>query len=283
MVVDAWVPLAGEWLHGRVSELAAGEPRFWTVPPEQHVSQLLLHASFMAFWASLSAPGLSPAGSLVGRPTRGEQLVGHMMLAFATMNVFKKVCLSSGLLDDLIEMANPCHVYTLMAALAMLSTSRQGRETVANLLVYCAWMPLLAMMFPDVDDIMRIASPVVRGTCLALFWLHHVAILLVPVFIAYFAKLGRFRVPPVTLDSFAQYAAFANAYIGVALCIVAVLVGRNINYSLWPPPLPPAVEALLGGSYYRVTVGLLLTFVAGPLMRLGYYSLARTVIKLLTK
>lgn len=280
--MDAWIPLWGEWLYGRVGGFAS-EPRFWTVPPEQHVGQLLLHASFMAFWASLSAPGVSPAGSLVGRPTRAERGVGWIMLAFAAMNVIKKACLSPGLLDDLIEMANPCHVYSLMTAFAMLGTSRRGRETVANLLVYCAWMPLLAMVFPDVDDIMLIASPAVRGTCLTLFWLHHVAIALVPVFIAYFAMLGRFRVPPVALDSFAQYAAFANAYVGVALCIVAVLAGRNINYSLWPPPLPPAVEAMLGGSYYRVTVGLLLTFVAGPLMRLGYYPLAQAAVKLLAK
>lgn len=64
-----------------------------------------------------------------------------------------------------------------------------------------------------------------------------------------------------------QYLAFVYAFIGVVLCAAALAFGRNLNYSLWPPTLPVNVLALLGGSRYRVTIGCVLAFVLGPIMR----------------
>ncbi|KAG8467465.1 hypothetical protein KFE25_000781 [Diacronema lutheri] len=280
-MIDAWVPLVGEWLHASARGKAALEPRFWTVPPEMHVSQLILHSGFTVIWTSASTPGVAAGGTRVGRPTSLEQGIGRVMAGFYVVNVLKKVAIGAGPLDDLADMFVPCHVYTAMVAYAMLGTSRRARETVANLLVYCAWMPLMAMAFPDLDDLMRIRSAVARFVCIALFWAHHIALALVPAAVSYGAKLGRFRVPPLELGSFAQYLAFANAYIGVALCAFALVVGRNVNYSLWPPPLPARVEGMLGGTYYRVTVGLVLSFGIGPLMRTAYYPAARAAVELL--
>jgi hypothetical protein len=129
-----------------------------------------------------------------------------------------------------------------------------------------------------VDDILVIQSPLGRRVCLVLFWAHHVVLALVPAALHHGAKRGRHRLPPIGLGSFAQYLAFANAYIGVTLCVAALLLGSNLNYSLWPPPLPAAVERMLGGVYYRVTVGLILSFLVGPMMRLGFYPASAAVL-----
>lgn len=275
-MLDAWLGLIADWL--REATPVGADPRFWTVPPEQHVGQLLLHASFALLWMSVSAPGLNPSGLLVGRPTRSELAVGLLMAGFVAINAVKKLLMSPGPFGDLIECALPCHGYTMMACYSMLGTSRRARETAANLLLYCAWMPLLALAFPDLDAIYHVRSPL-REISLALFFAHHVALALMPAFIAHFARLGRFRVPPLAYGSFAQYVAFANSYIGVFLASLALAAGRNLNYSLWPPPLPPGVEASLGGVYFHVTMGLLLSFVLGPLMRVVYYPAARAAVR----
>jgi hypothetical protein len=95
--------------------------------------------------------------------------------------------------------------------------------------------------------------------CLVLFWVHHVALALVPATLHHGAKRGRYRLPHVGLGSFAQYLPFANAFIGVGLCVAALLLGSNLNYSFWPPPLPAAVERMLGCVFCRVTVRLILS------------------------
>ncbi|KAJ1621233.1 hypothetical protein T492DRAFT_1072020 [Pavlovales sp. CCMP2436] len=286
-MLGAWVALLGELLHARLADTAMGEPRFWTVPPEQHVSQLFLHVGIVAISVCWSAPGLQPTGVLVGSSTLSEKIWGVVMLSFIVGNVAKKLYLGDDrTVDELIDMILPCHVYNMLAVYALLGTTRHARETVCNLLVYCAWMPIMAMVFPDTEGIMKCdthCSPALRALFVALFWIHHLALAAVPAILAYYVKLGRFILPPVNRGSFAQYVAFANSYIGVSLCAFALLVGQNINYSVWPPPLPPNVEALLGGSYYRVTVGLILSFALGPFMRRVYYPIVAAIVGFATE
>jgi hypothetical protein len=65
-----------------------------------------------------------------------------------------------------------------------------------------------------------------------------------------------------------QYLAFIYGFVGVLLCGLALATGRNLNYSLWPPPaLPDGAYLYLGGARYRLAIGTLLAFVLGPLMR----------------
>ena len=61
---------------------------------------------------------------------------------------------------------------------------------------------------------------------------------------------------------------------GVLLCGLALATGRNLNYSLWPPPaLPDGAYPYLGGARYRLVIGTLLALVLGPLMRHGVVPL----------
>ena len=252
---------------------AALEPRLWTVPPEQHLRQLALHAGFAAFWTLLSAPAFgSRSRELVVRDglTASELRIGAVMVALICVNVVKK-CIHGPMPSELLDMLLPCHVYNALAAYAFLGTTVRARETASNLLAYCAWMPLLAVAFPDTASVRRLKSPFFRAFSIALFFAHHVALAAVPALLGRSVALGRHRVPAPGVGSFAQYVAFANAYIGVALCVLALLTSRNLNYALWPPPLPDSVRKKLGGVYYRVAVGLALSFVCGPLMRLVFY------------
>lgn len=262
------------WLLQWKKAKAALEPRLWTVPPEQHLRQLTLHVGFAAFWTALSAPGVGGRSSdVVDGLTTSELCIGVVMVALIFVNIVKK-CIHGPMPGELLDMLLPCHVYNALAAYAFLGTSVCARETASNLLAYCAWMPLLAVAFPDTASVKRLKSPVFRSFSIALFFVHHFALAAVPAFLGRSVALGRHRVPALGVGSFAQYVAFANAYIGVALCVLAVVTSRNLNYSLFPPPLPDSVHKKLGGVYYRVTVGLTLSFVCGPLMRLVFYPVS---------
>jgi hypothetical protein len=252
---------------------AALEPRLWTVPPEQHIRQLTLHAAFAVYWRLLSEPAFGARSSdpvVRDGLTPSEFWIGTMMVALVCVNIVKK-CIHGPMPGELLDMLLPCHVYNALAAYAFLGTSVRARETASNLLAYCAWMPLLAVAFPDTASVKRLRSPFFRSFSIALFFVHHFALAAIPALVGRSVALGRHRLPALGLGSFAQYVAFANAYIGVALCVLAVVSGRNLNYSLWPPPLPASVHRKLGGVYFRVTVGLTLSFVCGPLMRLVFY------------
>lgn len=272
--------LASRLQHWKRAE-AALEPRLWSVPPEQHVRQLALHAGFAAFWTLLSAPAFDARSSdIVARdgPTTSELAIGAAMVALICVNVVKK-CIHGPMPAELLDMVLPCHAYNALAAYAFLGTTVRARETASNLLAYCAWMPLLAVAFPDTASVRRLKSPLLRSFSVALFFAHHAALAAVPALLGRSVALGRHRLPAPGVGSFAQYVAFANAYIGVALCALAVVTSRNLNYSLWPPPLPDSVRKKLGGVYYRVAVGLALSFVCGPLMRLGFYPASAALVE----
>lgn len=286
MLFNNWTKTLGAWLRTVLAAQMAKEPRMWTLPPDQHVDELILHASFALGWLTVSAPGLGESDVLVGRPTRGELGLGLVLALFVVFNLSKKLFIEDAAVEDAgargwIEMLLPCHVYNMLAAYSLLGCSRRAREATYNLLLYCAWMPLLAMLFPDLEDTVKIRSPLARVFSIGMFWVHHAFLLLLPGILGWYAKLGRFRVPPSGLRAFAQYLAFANAYIGVFLCAYALLTGRNINYSLWPPPaLPDSMVALVGGHRYRVSIGLLLAFVVGPAMRFGFFPAATWLVTL---
>ena len=61
-----------------------------------------------------------------------------------------------------VEMCLPCHVYTALCAYCFLGTSRRARVDGYSLMLHCAWMPLLAVAFPDLGAAKAIASPTLR-------------------------------------------------------------------------------------------------------------------------
>ena len=129
---------------------------------------------------------------------------------------------------------------------------------------------MLAMAFPDLNSARSVTSSMLRQISIGIFWVHHGLLLFTPIFIQWRVQgtVGRFAPPRPIGAGMVQYIAFIYGYIGVVLCAAALFLGRNLNYSLWPPTLPASVLAVLGGTRYRVTVGCFLAFVLGPSMRL---------------
>ena len=74
-----------------------------------------------------------------------------------------------------------------MGAFCLLSTSRPAPwvtvYNVYNLMLYAAWMPVLAMVFPDLGSVRALSSPMLRAGSLGLFFGHHGLLLCLPVFI----------------------------------------------------------------------------------------------------
>ena len=81
--------------------------------------------------------------------------------------------------------------------------------------------------------------------------MHHSVLLCTPVAVHRLMVAGRFAPPRPAGAGLLQYVAFAYAFIGTLLCAASLAVGRNLNYSLWPPKLPAWLIPLLGGTRYR--------------------------------
>lgn len=301
--------MATAWLKRTFQPYAAAEPRFWTVPPSYHVQELafcVLMSSGAAVCAALrrrqsnSAPPPLPI-----QRSALESAFGFWLALWPPANFCNKRFIQQMETDRaLTEMFLPCHIFNITAAYCFLSTSARARVGAYNLLLYCAWMPVLAMLFPDLESSRAIVDPVLRTISFGMFWGHHLTILVVPVTVHALASRRRRFAPPAPRGAgLLQYLAFIYAFIGVFLCVraaapslparaptprrpapppfrtplsasprtqtLALATGRNINYSLWPPSLPAAVTTRLGGARYRLTVGTGLAFVFGPLMRLA--------------
>lgn len=251
----------------RLAVCAQRDARALTLPVDTHVEELLLHMVFAVFWAGLGPPSLRRGAEVVRAPSRGEACFGMVLATLWLINAWKKIVLENRDWEELLDMLLPCHMYNLVGVYSLLGTSRRARETSYNILLYCSWMPLLAMAFPDLEKARAIPEAGTRSFAILIFWIHHGVLQALPVYLTVRAAAGRYRWPRA-FGGFAQYMALANAYIGVGLCAFAVATCRNANYSLWPPKLPETVLELLGGSQnYRRSVGLLLSYVVGPAMR----------------
>ena len=263
--------MAAEFIASYCADWARAEPRFWTIPPSTHVEELAINtAAAMTFAVAARIYGGKSATTIITR-TKTETVLGVLLLCMFPLNAVNKFVLQSMTAGRvLLELCLlPCHVFTALAALCALSTSSRTRTTAYNLLLYDSWMPLLAMAFPDLTSARALASPLLRNSSIALFWLHHGLLFVTPFLLHWMAKQpkARFTPPRPAGAGLLQYLAFVYAFIGVLLCAAALATGRNLNYSLWPPTLPASVLARLGGARYRATIGLFLAFVCGPLMR----------------
>lgn len=260
------------------SHHAAHEPKFWTVPPLIHLQELLWCtvvslATLLAYRAKRMR--LSATTTAVGARTRTETALGALLFLFMPVNLFNKLVVMRFDVDrSFAEMFLPCHVYNAIAAYCLLGCSPAARATGYNLLLYCSWMPVMAMAFPDLGASRSLASPTLRAFSTSLFWAHHVALLVVPIYAHRRAAAGRFSqlelraVAGLLSTGFLQYLTFIYFFLGVFLCALSLALGRNLNYSLWPPnTLPEAMYPLLGGAHYRLTIGTALAYAAGPLMR----------------
>ena len=270
---------ATAWLTRACEPYAALEPRFWTVPPAYHIQELclclLVAASAAALSRSCSQSRSTPPRLPTGRTTL-ETGLGALLLLWLPVNICNKLAVQ-GMPPSraLVEMCLPCHVYTGLCAFCFLSTCRRARVDGYSLMLHCAWMPLLAVAFPDLSAARAIAAPVLRMGSLATFWAHHLTLLAAPV-LAHQQASSRLRfAPPPRATGLLQYLAFIYGFVGVLLCGLALATGRNLNYSLWlPPALPDGAYRYLGGARYRLVIGTVLAFVLGPLMRHAVVPLA---------
>ena len=252
---------------------AENEPRFWYISPAQHLEELALSAAAAcaAGLLALLLRGRSTTALLLGGgPTRTEAVLGCFLLCCMPLNFVNKHLLQSMPLPrTIIELVLlPCHVYTSLGAIALLRTSRTSRVTCYNLMLYCAWMPLLAMAFPDLNSARALSSPLLRVGSISLFYVHHTVLLCTPVCLHCLAASGRFAAPSPRGAGLLQYLAFIYAFVGVLLCGASLATGHNLNYALWPPDsIRPHLGALGDERFYRVIIGALLAFLVGPIMR----------------
>ena len=264
---------------------AAEEPRFWTVAPDEHIEQLSFHVLIAACAVAADRfcwPPLRAAGAAA--PAARDRYLGVALLLWIPVNVLNKWLLQSFSIERVaLEIGLlPCHVYSALAAFALLSGGAARHGTLRSLLLYASWMPLMALAFPDLASARTVAAthPGRANLIVCLFFAHHLLLLATPVYLLRTAVATRRgggrdeRLPPGR--AFVRYVAFSYSYIGVGLCVAALATCRNLNYSLWPPKLPATIVAQLGGARYRVTIGVALAFVVGPAM-------AHVVLPLLSK
>ena len=275
MALDDVLDTAARWLTRACEPYSALEPRFWTIPPAYHIQELcfclLLAAAAAALSRSCSHSRSTPPRLPTGR-TALETDMGALLLLWLPVNVCNKLAVQ-GMPPSraLVEMCLPCHVYTGLCAFCFLSTCGRARIDGYSLMLHCAWMPLLAVAFPDLSAARAIAAPALRMGSLATFWAHHLTLLAAPL-LAHQQASARLRFapppPPPRAAGLLQYLAFIYGFVGVLLCGLALATGRNLNYSLWPPPaLPDGAYPYLGGARYRLAIGTVLAFVLGPLVR----------------
>lgn len=272
-------------LESAFSHHAAHEPKFWTVPPLIHLQELLWCASVSSVTLlayRTKRLQLSATAPTVGARTRAETALGALLFVLLPINLFNKLFIMRFDIDrSFAEMCLPCHVYNMIAAYCLLSSSPAARATGYNLLLYCSWMPVMAMAFPDLGASRSLANPALRTFSVTLFWVHHVALLVVPIYAYHLSAAGRFSRLELRGAGFLQYLSFIYFFLGVFLCTLSLVLGRNFNYSLWPPnTLPAAMYPMLGGARYRLTIGTTLAYVAGPLMRLAVVPALARLLRL---
>ena len=101
----------------------------------------------------------------------------------------------------------------------------------------------MALAFPDLNSALALSTKVLRHGARPLLWSPH-PLLLTPVYLHRLATVKpRFTPPPP--PGLGLLHIFIYTFIGVVLCAAALLTGRNLNYSLWPPNVPAQV---LGGA-----------------------------------
>jgi hypothetical protein len=203
------------WLTRACKPYAALEPRFWTVPPAYHIQELclclLVAVTAAALSSSCSHSRSTPPRLPTGRTTL-ETGLGALLLLWLPVNVCNKLAVQ-GMPPSraLVEMCLPCHVYTGLCAFCFLSTRRRARVDGYSLMLHCAWMPLLAVAFPDLSAARAIAAPALRMGSLATFWAHHLTLLAAPVLARQQAS-SRLRFapppPPPRAAGLLQYLAF---------------------------------------------------------------------------
>ena len=178
----ALVDRAAGWLTRACEPYAALEPRFWTVPPAYHVQELCFCLLVAVAAAALSRSG-SRSISMPPRRSAGrtslETGLGALLLLWLPVNVCNKLAVQ-GMPPSraLVEMCLPCHVYTAVTALCLLAASPAARPALRSLLLYCSWMPLLAMAFPDLEEAraLGVGRPLAGRLSEAVFWVHHLCI-----------------------------------------------------------------------------------------------------------
>jgi hypothetical protein len=221
---------------------------------------------------SLSKPSISP--------TRGERNAGRTLVVLWLLNAAKKLYFS-GIAVALRDMLLPCHMFTALCSYCFLGTGEPARSTSYALVLWSAWMPLLALAFPDKSGATTL-GPAGRLLYMGSFYVHHAILVFVPVFLHHRSKLTRRWTAPPVVVSACSYGAFMHAYLGVMLPVLARVTDANVNYGLYPPALPPAVSKLLRPGLYRAQVGGVLLLL-GPLLAIGWIPLASSLLNQLLR
>ena len=108
--------------------------------------------------SSLMSLALADLATAVAKETGGlrprtwfDVLLGLVMVGFVALQFYVKY--SRGGWPDVWYLFMPCHVYTTMLALCLLLRDRRWVNRIFTIVVvYTAWSPILALVFPDFSD-----------------------------------------------------------------------------------------------------------------------------------
>eukprot|EP00756_Hemistasia_phaeocysticola_P043722 Hpha_TRINITY_DN1729_c0_g1::TRINITY_DN1729_c0_g1_i1::g.158384::m.158384 len=140
----------------------------------------------------------------------------------------------------------PCHLFTLGWAAILLKWPRSANYW-GTMMTTFHWGPAGAAAFPDWSDhAMKIEGYI--------FVLHHTILVLMPL---YFAL--RFRPVPASVRYFIHSTAFATMVNVTPYTLICYVTGLNLNYHLYPPPLP---MDFIQHEHYRPVVIVILIFLS---------------------
>lgn len=125
----------------------------------------------------------------------------------------------------MLFMLMPCHVLTTMLLIMVFLPVSEGTTDLYNIYVSYAFMPVLAVLFPDLRDY---TLPFEVAT----FFIQHALMIALPV---WFARTSRYAVYGERFAACRAYALGTLAFYGFLVPLSATL-GANLNYMMSPPP-----------------------------------------------
>ncbi len=161
---------------------------------------------------------------VVSRPATGTEAAVTRGLCLALLVALLYIAVCKWLTGRMLYMLMPCHVLTVMLLVMGLLPAKLGAD-LYNVYVSYAFMPVLAVLFPDLRDY---TLPFEVAT----FFIQHALMIALPV---WFARTARFPVYEGRYAAWRAYALGTLAFYGFLVPLSAAL-GANLNYMMSPPP-----------------------------------------------
>lgn len=160
-------------------------------------------------------------------------IMSLLLLSYATVVSHKRAK------NALLFLFQPCHITLfLLILLMLLPVTWIGTHIAFNVILCNVWGTTLALFFPDLRDYNLFFE-------VEMYWIEHVALLLVPIWLAY---KKRFNTWPATSHILGLAVLCKCLYHSLLLECISLWTGRNLNYVLSPPP---GILTMFG-PYYKM-------------------------------